>query len=92
MTVIFTFLFCFCSYYFPILFLGADIIGLNCRFGPAVVVEVIKRMKKATEAEGLSVHFMTQPMGYRITGVKIGSIELPEWPLCMCVSIFFFFF
>jgi len=45
--------------------LGADIIGVNCRFDPDTVVETTIKMKKAVQSAGLKCHFMCQPIAYR---------------------------
>ena len=61
--------------------LGADIIGLNCRFDPNMCLQTISLMKEALDKEGLKVHLMVQPTGYHApdAGPK-GFIDLPELP------------
>lgn len=61
---------------------GADIIGVNCRFEPNMVVDTTIMMKKAVEAAGLKCHYMCQPIAYRTADAnRFGFISLPECPL-----------
>ena len=60
---------------------GADVIGINCHFGPFEVLRGIKKMKEALDKEGLKVHLMTQPLGFHTPDAKSqGFIDLPEFP------------
>ena len=58
--------------------LGADIIGVNCRFDPNMSLQTIGLMKEALDKEGLERHLMrTQPVGYHTPDTG----GLPEAPL-----------
>ena len=57
--------------------LGADIIGVNCRFDPNTSLQTIGLMKEALDKEGLERHLMTQPVGYHTPDAG----GLPEAPL-----------
>lgn len=60
---------------------GADIIGINCHFGPDECVEACRLMKKALDAAGIQKHLMVQPLGYLTPDAsKQGFIDLPEFP------------
>lgn len=62
---------------------GADIIGINCSFGPFVALETIGMMKEALDAEGLSPYLMAQPAGWYTSEVRndvMGYVSLPEMP------------
>ena len=60
---------------------GADVVGINCHFGPFEVLRGIKKMKEALDEEGIKVHLMTQPLGYHTPDAKSqGFIDLPEFP------------
>ncbi|XP_057303573.1 betaine--homocysteine S-methyltransferase 1-like [Hydractinia symbiolongicarpus] len=63
---------------------GADIIGLNCRFEPDICLNTLKRMKAAVEKEGIKVHWMCQPAGYRTAdGGRDGFASIPETALAL---------
>jgi len=60
---------------------GADVVGINCHFGPFEVLRGIKKMKEALDKEGIKVHLMTQPLGFHTPDAKAqGFIDLPEFP------------
>lgn len=62
---------------------GADIVGVNCSFGPSVALETMRMMKEALDEEGLSPFLMAQPAGWHTTEVRndvMGYISLPEFP------------
>lgn len=60
---------------------GAQIIGLNCLFDPFIMLDCMKVMKKALDAEGLKPFLMTQPLGFRTPDAgNYGWIDLPEFP------------
>jgi len=60
---------------------GADIVGVNCHFGPTECMEAVRLMKEAIEKEGLKVHYMVQPLGFVTPDCgKQGFIDLPEFP------------
>ncbi|XP_057311420.1 betaine--homocysteine S-methyltransferase 1-like isoform X2 [Hydractinia symbiolongicarpus] len=63
---------------------GADIIGTNCRFSPDMSLDTMIRMKKAVEKEGLSKHWLCQPVGFRTADAgKEGFENLPECSLAL---------
>ena len=63
------------------LLVGADIIGLNCKFDPYISLETLHVMKEALEREGLSCHLMIQPVGYHTPDSgRTGFQSLPECP------------
>lgn len=64
-----------------LLLLGADIVGVNCRFDPNISLQTIGLMKKALDKEGLKPHLMTQPAGYHTPDAgRLGAAGLPETP------------
>jgi len=59
---------------------GAQVIGLNCHFGP---YELNRGMEKVVKAlEGYSgLHMIVQPLGYHTPDAQVqGFIDLPEFP------------
>ena len=63
---------------------GADLIGLNCLFGPFVMLDCMKVMKEALDKEGLKPHLMCQPLGYRVPDAgHFGWINIPEFPYAL---------
>ena len=61
---------------------GADIIGVNCRFDHNLSLQTIGLMKEALDKEGLTVHLMMQPVGYLTPDAgPMGLAALPETPL-----------
>ena len=71
------------NWYFVIhCIIGADIIGVNCRFGPNETLQTICLMKDALEKAELKVHLMVQPVCYHTPDAgPTGWINLPEVPL-----------
>ncbi|XP_033634391.1 betaine--homocysteine S-methyltransferase 1-like [Asterias rubens] len=60
---------------------GADVVGLNCHFGPDETLQAIRLMKAALDKEGLKPYLMTQPLGFKTPDCnKQGFIDLPEFP------------
>jgi len=60
---------------------GADVVGVNCHFGPFVSLKATQLMKDALEAAGIKVHLMIQPLAYITPDAgKQGFIDLPEFP------------
>ena len=60
---------------------GADVVGVNCHFGPFVSLKTMQCMKDALVKDGLKVHLMVQPLGYVTPdATKQGFIDLPEFP------------
>jgi len=63
---------------------GADVVGVNCHFGPYVIIETMKKMKAALDAAGITVHLMSQPLGFVTPDAKKqGFIDLPEFPFAL---------
>lgn len=63
---------------------GADIIGINCHFGPDESIEACRLMKAALDAAGIKKHLMVQPLGYLTPDAgKQGFIDLPEFPFAL---------
>lgn len=62
---------------------GADIIGVNCFFGPDVSLAVLKVIKETLEKEGIKKHLMIQPIGFKTPECfhsKYGFTGLKEFP------------
>jgi len=63
---------------------GADVVGINCHFGPYVTLQATRAMKKALDEAGLKVHLMTQPLAYLTPDAKKqGFIDLKEFPFAL---------
>jgi betaine-homocysteine S-methyltransferase len=67
---------------------GAEIIGLNCHFGPNELTEAMYEIKRGVESMGLSVtkdiFLMVQPVIYHVPDAsKQGFIDLPEFPFAL---------
>jgi len=63
---------------------GADVVGVNCLFDPYMVLDTIRAMKEALDAEGLKPFLMTQPNGFFSTGMgKGGYLMSNEYPLAL---------
>ena len=63
---------------------GADLVGLNCLFGPFVMLDCMKIMKDALDKEGLKPFLMCQPLGYRCPDAgHFGWINIPEFPYAL---------
>lgn len=61
---------------------GADILGVNCRFGPHEALQTIRLMKDALDKAKLKVHLMCQPVCYHTPDAgPTGWVNLPEAPL-----------
>lgn len=60
---------------------GADIIGVNCRFGPWTSLQTMKLMKEGLRDAGLQAHLMVQCLGFHTPDCgKGGFVDLPEYP------------
>jgi len=60
---------------------GADIVGINCAFGPDQVLEGIKLMKEGLEKANLKRFLMTQPLAYHTPDAeRQGFTDLVEFP------------
>jgi len=63
---------------------GADVVGVNCHFGPFVSLKAIECMKNALDEANVKVHLMCQPLGYVTPDAKKqGFIDLPEFPFAL---------
>lgn len=69
--------------------LGADIIGVNCFWGPDVCLKAMAAIKEALEKAGLKRHLIVQPIGYKTPEflddssngeIKKGMSGLAEFP------------
>ena len=60
---------------------GADIVGVNCHFGPTTSLKTMRVMKEALKKANLSPYLMVQPLGFLTPDAgKQGFIDLPEFP------------
>lgn len=63
---------------------GADVVGVNCHFGPFVSLKCMEIMKNSLNEAGLKVHLMCQPLGYCTPDAKKqGFIDLKEFPFAL---------
>jgi len=64
---------------------GADVVGINCHYGPFRCLEAVKKMVKAVREAGFDkVHFMIQPLAYMVPDASVqGFIDLPEFPFAL---------
>ena len=61
---------------------GADVLGVNCSFGPHEALQTIGLMKDALDKAKLKVHLMCQPVCYQTPDAgPAGWVNLPETPL-----------
>lgn len=69
---------------------GADMVGVNCHFGPTVSLETMRIMKAALEKASLSPYLIVQPLGYVTPDAsRQGFIDLPEFPYGNRLASFF---
>jgi len=60
---------------------GADVVGINCHFGPVETIRGMRVMKEALDKAGIKVHLMAQPLAFHTPDAKAqGFIDLPEFP------------
>lgn len=60
---------------------GADIIGINCHFGPIRMLATMRIMKEGLERAGIKKHLMIQPLGYLTPEIdKVGFTGLQDFP------------
>jgi len=60
---------------------GADVVGVNCHFGPFMSLKTIKAMKQGLDEAGIKVHLLVQPLAFTTPDAgKQGFIDLPEFP------------
>ena len=72
---------------------GADVIGVNCHFGPFATLKSLAIMKKAIDEAGMKVHLMAQPLAFVTPDAgKQGFIDLPEFPFGRDLFIIFYAF
>ena len=59
---------------------GADVVGINCNFGPKVALKAMRLMKEALDKAGLKTYLMCQPIGFFTPEVESGDgyLQLPE--------------
>ena len=59
---------------------GADVVGINCKFGPNVTLAAMRAVKQALDEAGLHPFLMCQPLGFYTPDVttKDGYLHLPE--------------
>ncbi|XP_037787975.1 betaine--homocysteine S-methyltransferase 1-like [Penaeus monodon] len=63
---------------------GANVVGVNCLYDPIIIIDTIRLMKEALDAEGLRPFLMTQPNGFFTEGAdKSGYLGVPEYPFAM---------
>ncbi|XP_033123627.1 S-methylmethionine--homocysteine S-methyltransferase BHMT2-like [Anneissia japonica] len=65
---------------------GADVVGVNCSFGPDIALKTLAMMKEGLENAGLKPYLMSQPLGYHtkeLENNRIGYTELPEFPFAL---------
>lgn len=77
--------------YSELVFVGADIVGINCHFDPETCVKTVKMMKEGVEKAGLKAHYMSQPLAYHTPDCnRQGFIDLPEFPFSTYTHSVFF--
>ena len=70
-----------------LLFIGADIVGLNCNFDPDLCLKGMAMGKKALEDAGIERHLIVQPLALWTPDCgKEGYYTLPEAFLGMKLS------
>ena len=64
---------------------GADVVGINCHFGPFRCLSAVKQMIRAVKDAGYDkTHFMVQPLGFLTPDAGPGGfIDLPEYPFAL---------
>lgn len=63
---------------------GSDVVGINCKFDPFLLLEAMEEMKKALEQANLKPYLMAQPLGFMTPDCTAnGYIDLPEFPFAM---------
>ena len=58
---------------------GADLVGVNCNFGPKIALETMKLMKAALDKAELKTYMMMQPVCFFTPEIKSGNglLDLP---------------
>lgn len=63
---------------------GADVVGMNCHFGPFKSLECMQKMADVFKANDIKIHMMIQPLGFHTPDAKKqGFIDLPEFPFAL---------
>ncbi len=63
------------------MFLGADIVGINCHFDPETCLAGMAEIKKGLDGAGIKKHLMVQPLGFKTPDADAqGFTNLPEFP------------
>ena len=63
---------------------GADIVGINCHFGPFESLKAMELMKQALDEQDLHPFLMLQPLAFHTPDAKKqGFIDLPEFPFAL---------
>ncbi|CAH1792305.1 unnamed protein product [Owenia fusiformis] len=65
---------------------GADLVGVNCSFGPVTSLKTIEKMKTSLDAAGLEPFLVMQPVAFHTGDCehnKDGYHEVPEFPLAL---------
>jgi betaine-homocysteine S-methyltransferase len=62
-------------------YLGAEVVGVNCLFDPTISLNTIGMMKDALQIANLKPYLMCQPIAYHTPDVDHrGLSEMPEYP------------
>ena len=75
---------------------GADVVGINCRFGPQECLKTIEMMRKGLRMANFShIHLATQPFGYHTPDAPANGYHgMREFPFgtapCSCVQMLLF--
>ncbi|CAH1790206.1 unnamed protein product [Owenia fusiformis] len=65
---------------------GADIVGVNCSFGPVTSLKTVKKMKESLDAAGLNPVLIMQPVAYYTSDCEDkmdGYHDMPDFPLAL---------
>jgi len=63
---------------------GADVIGMNCHFGPFESLKCMQKMADVFKAAGIKKHMIIQPLAFHTPDAKRqGFIDLPEFPFAL---------
>lgn len=63
---------------------GADVVGMNCHFGPFKSLECMQKMADVFKVAGIKKHMMIQPLAFHTPDAKRqGFIDLPEFPFAL---------
>ena len=58
---------------------GADVIGVNCNFGPKLSLKTIALMKEGLQEQNMEAHLMVQPLVALTPEIEsgVGYLQLP---------------